>query len=208
MSAEGEPSGNPMHLTIHTDPHAPVDNRCGATTRAGGSCKNPMGFKTDHFGQGRCYLHGGVSGRVTHGRYSKIKRPRIAELVKAFEADPDPTNLLSDLALLRALTMDFIERYDETTEALLAWHSSFGRQDRPQKPQQVMDLADAGGLLDKVGKMVDRIEKQATDVTQHPEFWRITREMGRHVIANVPDDEARQRILAGWRSIVRPGAKE
>lgn len=34
---------------------------CGAKTRKGTPCKNPAGFRTDHLGEGRCYLHGGLS---------------------------------------------------------------------------------------------------------------------------------------------------
>lgn len=34
---------------------------CGAKTRKKTLCKNPAGFRTPHFGQGRCYLHGGLS---------------------------------------------------------------------------------------------------------------------------------------------------
>lgn len=35
--------------------------KCGAKTRSGSPCKNPAGFRTDHLGEGRCYLHGGKS---------------------------------------------------------------------------------------------------------------------------------------------------
>lgn len=41
------------------EPHAP--NICGAKTRQGTMCKNPAGFRTPHFGTGRCFLHGGLS---------------------------------------------------------------------------------------------------------------------------------------------------
>jgi uncharacterized protein YjcR len=42
-----------------SEPHAP--NICGARTRQGTMCKNPAGFRTPHFGTGRCFLHGGLS---------------------------------------------------------------------------------------------------------------------------------------------------
>lgn len=53
-------------------PHAP--NICGAKTRQGTMCKNPAGFRTPHFGTGRCFLHGGLStgGR---GLYA-LRRPK------------------------------------------------------------------------------------------------------------------------------------
>jgi len=30
-------------------------------------CSNPQGFRTDHFGDGRCYLHGGAATSVNEG---------------------------------------------------------------------------------------------------------------------------------------------
>lgn len=54
-------------------PHAP--NICGAKTRQGTMCKNPAGFRTPHFGTGRCFLHGGLStgGRGKGGPYGNKK---------------------------------------------------------------------------------------------------------------------------------------
>lgn len=97
---------------------------CGAKTRAGGTCKNAAGFKTDHVGESKCFLHGGKTP-IKHGRYSTINRPRIKELLETFKADDDPLGLLPEIELLRALVLDFIERHDEHTEALLAWHASY-----------------------------------------------------------------------------------
>jgi hypothetical protein len=86
--------------------------------------------RTDHVGQGKCWLHGGRTP-IKHGRYSKINRARIRELIAQHEADPDPLNVLPEIAALRALFQEFIERYDEHTEALLAWHASFQLTRRP-----------------------------------------------------------------------------
>jgi len=82
------------------------------------------GWGTDHLGQGRCKLHGGATP-IKHGRYSLIRRDGIRELIEQHEKDPDPLNILPELAAARALFQDFIERYDENTEALLAWHASY-----------------------------------------------------------------------------------
>jgi hypothetical protein len=99
--------------------------KCGATNRHGKACQHPAGWGTNHPGEGRCKNHGG-STQIAHGRYSSINRPRIRDLLERHQADPDPLNLLPELALLRALIGDFIERYDAQTEALIAWHASFG----------------------------------------------------------------------------------
>lgn len=66
----------------------PEDEKCGAKIRDHrvpddwnqdtGYCANRAGFRTDHVGDGRCYLHGGVvkedDGRgrpIEHGMYAK-----------------------------------------------------------------------------------------------------------------------------------------
>lgn len=101
-------------------------SQCGAKTKAGKPCTQPSGWGTSHPGTGRCKLHGGNAGRpVTHGRYSAVQRPRIKALLAEFEKDEDPLNLVPELHLLRSLILDFVERYDEQTEALIAWHASF-----------------------------------------------------------------------------------
>lgn len=46
-------------------------------------------------------------------------------------ADPDPLNLLPEIAALRALFQDYIERYQVLTEALLAWHADWQLRRRP-----------------------------------------------------------------------------
>lgn len=97
---------------------------CGGKKRGGGFCTRPAGWGTDHVGQGRCKLHAG-STPIKHGRYSTVKRPRIRELLDAFDNDPDPLDIAPEIKLLRALILDYIERYDEQTDALLAWHASF-----------------------------------------------------------------------------------
>jgi hypothetical protein len=102
---------------------------CGAKTRnpmaQGPFCRQPAGKNTDHLGTGRCWLHGGISGSLTHGRYSQVKTERIDKLVQEFIDDPNPLNTGPEIAMARALLTDYINRYDLYTEALLAWYQSF-----------------------------------------------------------------------------------
>lgn len=90
-------------------------------------CRHRAGHGTEHVGVGRCKGHGGGSDdRIIHGqdrRYTFPTTKRIAALVEQFENDPAPLNLLPELALLRAIVVDFIERYDVITAALIAWHA-------------------------------------------------------------------------------------
>jgi hypothetical protein len=117
---------------------------CGAKTRSGEPCtQKPMP-------NGRCKMHGGMStGRpVTHGRYAKINRPRVADLLEQNRQDANPLDITEELHLLRALVIDYVERYDEQTEALIAWHSSFSDEYRKayemwrEKTLRIMESGD------------------------------------------------------------------
>lgn len=108
---------------------------CGASKRQGeGTCTRPAGWGTDHVGAGRCKLHGGLSP-VRSGRYSTVKREGLRDLIATHEADPDPLNILPELGAARALFQDFIERYDEWRDAVVAWHASFGDEYRDARKE-------------------------------------------------------------------------
>jgi hypothetical protein len=93
-------------------------------------CRHRAGWRTDHPGTGRCTLHGG-STPIRHGIYSKIHHERLADLVREAEQKQDPLDTLGELALARALVVDFINRHEQYTEALLAWYASFSKTARP-----------------------------------------------------------------------------
>src|SRR5262249_45569095 len=132
--------------------------KCGAKTkRRDGSCTKSAGWRTDHPGVGKCYLHGGATP-IKSGRYSKTKRESLRERIEAVRADPDPLNLEPEVALLRALVEDLIERWDEVFGpggALIAWHNSFGSEKESPKPRQLPDFSSISQLVDRVGAMVD-----------------------------------------------------
>lgn len=113
----------PLPLLI-PHPDRPDRHICGSPkpNQPGKICLNPAGARTTHLGEGRCWRHGGMSP-VKTGRWSYLKKPTIRKLAEAHAADPDPLNMLEDLALARAIAEDYINRYDENAKALLAWHS-------------------------------------------------------------------------------------
>jgi hypothetical protein len=200
--------------------HPPKLPLCQWTNRKGGPCKKPAGWRTDHPGKGNCRFHGGATP-MTHGRYSKLKPPRYQELYDQFVNDPDPLDLLPELAHARAIFVDFIARYQETRDALLAWHASFGKPQPEAKPRHVLDLSDARHSLLVIAKIVDTIERIRATVGRN-DLLRIMGEMGHVVEVNVatlvvqmtamlPEDlrekvavaveEKRKAIEAGWLSI-------
>lgn len=98
------------------------------------TCTRRAGHGTRHLGTGPCKFHGGKHQLVTHGggRYQgALLKGRIVDLIKLFEEDPDPLNLLPELAAARALFTDFINRYEEFSEALIGWWASWDVLKKP-----------------------------------------------------------------------------
>lgn len=69
---------------------------CGARTRKGTICRNPQGFRTPHFGQGRCYLHGGLSTGPPKGNKNAVKTGEY-EAIWLDVLDPDEQRLYHEI---------------------------------------------------------------------------------------------------------------
>lgn len=106
---------------------------CGREKRGSGGelCTQPAGHRTDHQGEGACWLHGGGTP-IQHGLYSGVRRARVAELIAEFEgvSEAEALRTFPELAAARALFVEWVERYDEATEALLAWYESYSATQR------------------------------------------------------------------------------
>lgn len=178
---------------------------CGARNRSGGRCKKQAGWGTDHVGEGRCRLHGGATP-IKHGRYSKVSRPRIRELLVELDKDPDPLNLVPEAQLIRALAMDFAERYEDLVEALLAWNLAEQRQaeeeERTPRPQRLPSLHELTGVVEAASRVVERIlrHRKETAITLET-FNRVMRQMGVVVARHVTDAKALASIEREWLSI-------
>lgn len=152
---------NPMKPSTAVAVHAPT---CGARTRGTGVCRNQPGFKTDHLGQGKCYLHGGATP-IKHGRYSSIQRQELRVLIEHHEADPNPLDILPELAAARALFQNFIERYDAWRDALIAWHQSYKATARPISEERILHIASVLTEFEIVIRDADELtDKQADDL--------------------------------------------
>lgn len=76
-----------------------------------------------------------------HGRYSNIKSERLLKALEAVRAEQgDVLDLTPDVEMLRALFVDFIERYDENTTALLAWYESYELRRLPPSERMLLAL--------------------------------------------------------------------
>lgn len=148
-----------MTLPIPAEPHDTVDeSKCGRTAKqTGRPCERPAGWGTATPGFGPCKLHGGRS-LVKHGRYSKTKRKALAKEAARLVADPDPLNLLQELAMARALFQDYLNRNEKTD----------------------IDVSDAMEHVEAISRIVKRIEDiRAQDAISRPELIRVMTEMGR-----------------------------
>lgn len=99
------------------------ERHCGARTKAGTPCTHPKGFRTNHLGSGRCYLHGGkstgprtVDGKQrsrmnakTHGLYGQILSGNAATRYRK-TLEHDPASILQDsFYLIHAKVMGVLE---------------------------------------------------------------------------------------------------
>lgn len=170
---------------------------CGAQKRSGeGMCHQPAGWGTDHPGKGRCKFHGGATP-VKHGRYSKIERDEISELIAEFEDEDDPLDIMPELAASRALLTDFIERYDTFKTAVIQWY-----EDNDEKPKQILDISDGIRFLEKVTKMAHRERRlQQENAVSRDELKRVLVEMARTVETEIDDQDTINRIKDQWSNI-------
>ena len=122
---------------------------CGAKTRGGGSCGQRAGWGTSHVGIGRCKLHGGKTPIKT-GRYSLVHRQSLAAKAQKFLDDPAPSELGSELALMRALLQDYLERYADGVKMPAA------------------EIERVFGMIETITKLVERATKilNTTALTQ------------------------------------------
>jgi hypothetical protein len=81
-----------------------------------------------------CRVHGARGGHpITTGRYSKILRGKVAEKLNLLESG-DPTDLLPELQIQRALFSEYLSRFDEYVmltandiQRLVNWSEAIGR---------------------------------------------------------------------------------
>lgn len=167
--------------------------RCGALNRQGEPCRNRAGKGTSHLGLGRCRNHGGVS-QVLHGqraRTAALRRhyattsPDLRELIAECQSDPDPLNVLHEIAVLRALIYRAIEQTD-------AGHSPKGRPFERLIPD----------LVERLSRIVSRVEKaRARRSISEEELVVLFRRVALIVKHHVRDSDTLAAIAQDWESL-------
>lgn len=92
---------------------------------------------------GRCRMHGGKSegAPITTGRYSLKHRASLETKAKQFLEATAPGDLTGELALMRTLLQDYLDRFPDTV------------------PLSLSDIESIYRMLDGIGRTVERIAK-------------------------------------------------
>lgn len=163
---------------------------CGAKAKQSGlPCKKPAGYGTNHVGQGRCKFHGGCNP-IKHGLYSTIKNEKLRQHIELIEqSGADPMDLMPEVKLMRAMMWEFVNRYE-------------GIQ------LSGSDLELASNLMDKAGRMIERIHKikQTSAVTWEAVQILIER-MGMVLTKHIKDHDLIEAITHDWNDIEVPLAQ-
>lgn len=103
----------------HLPKKAP-DKYCNGRTpkTATGYCGNVAGFKTQHVGKGRCYLHGGASNGapIKTGLYSKVLTHTVKEKLADIQSNPQFVRLWDELAVSKLLLGEVIGQLTNSLE--------------------------------------------------------------------------------------------
>jgi predicted signal transduction protein with EAL and GGDEF domain len=136
----------------------------------------------------------------THGRYSMIQHEGLQEKLGQLEAlEQDVMDLSPEVQLLRTLVIDYVERYEAFSEALIAWHADSGKTSKPRK---VMDITDAGNLIEKISRTVHRIHQiHSTGSITLDTFKRVVESMGLIVASHVQEKQVLDSIEQEWSSL-------
>ena len=161
-------------------------SQCGAKTRGGSPCGRLA------MPNGRCDMHGGKSpgGPIRHGRYSLTHRQALADKVERFLDDPAPGDLTAELALLRALLQEYLERFTE--------HQALRAED-------IQFLA---GLIREVGAMVERVARILNQsALTAAEVQYLTARVADLVVQYIAEPDAQHGFLDELRAAVGPGRR-
>jgi hypothetical protein len=150
-------------------------DRCGAKTRAGGTCKRwPL------HGRKRCRLHGGLTPRGPDsanwktGLHSKHVPANLQGLLEDAARDPHLADTRPDLVRVTAL--------------LLHWLKNSGDSLTPDAVRSFLDLTDARL---RVLTFQDRLRRQADDTLTVAQFHRLAMVMIDSVRSHAGEDAAR-----------------
>src|SRR5262249_31296568 len=140
------------------------------------------------------------------GRYSTFEDQEFSARVAEFEADPNPLNLLPDVALLRAFLVDMVDNWQSIfgpEGSLTLWNEAQREGDdlkqKPLKLRQIPDFSAISTLVVKVGDMVEKIQRQrartAVPLDRHNQLMELVGEgLEQALILNRIEEEIAKQI--------------
>jgi hypothetical protein len=182
---------------------------CGAQLRKkpGRYCRQPKGYKTPHVGEGRCWLHGGLTP-IKSGLHSMVKHGRLKDLISQYEATGQQIlDLEPEAKLMKAIIVDFVNRYDDFTDQLETWYNAIDEDRRAEKlppvPRKFPSLEDAASIIEVLSRIVERIHKMTRDGSITLDVFRtLMSSMGTVVASVIEDEEQLKKIEEGWSQIM------
>jgi hypothetical protein len=130
------------------------DAKCNAR-HGKGYCGMPSGFRTDHPGKGRCWLHGGSAGRpIVHGLYSEKLKSKLKDDYEKSITDPSLIDLYNELAFTKVMMSNFIERISERLEEGINIWVSYSEKGTPIVSPEAKVLIK---MMDTISKLYSRI---------------------------------------------------
>lgn len=180
----------------------PEDENCGAEVRPytvpddwdqdKGYCENKAGFRTDHVGDGRCYLHGGGSKTANEGNNYAEKHGLYADRQNYYKNRPS-----AEQAWIDAVIESLIDDAPFGTENFAKMQMLRNIAIDMHKLQNANDFIDKAGLVeeDKVvgyadnGKPIKEDQENPINITYDRLNRTMTRQMKELGILDDPDSQ-------------------
>jgi hypothetical protein len=137
-----------------------------------------------------------------------IKQGRLRDTLDEMEKiEHDLMDLSPEIKMIRALVIDFINRYDDFVDHLESWYNALDAkrkdQELPPVPRRIPTLEDAGQLLEAITRMVERMHKITREGSISLDVFRgLMGQMGVIVAREVADSKTLDRIEQGWAEIM------
>ena len=166
---------------------------CGAKKRGSGdpgsTCNNTAGFKTDHVGEGRCFLHGGAKGSgrpIIHGRRSKKLKSLRQEIDEA-KRDPELLDVTEQIALLKVILNRQIERQDDYDEAYAGSVSEWLDRIETGDWEAEEPPVPAGFISGETVRLLVQVQKTAFDMRYQKRYSVSIEEVG-HIVLGIAEE--------------------
>ncbi len=196
MTVEIGKDGKPVEAAVMVDSWG--GPACGRIAADGSMCRMSAGYGTPHLGDGPCKWHDKELVVPTSGRYRHIKRKELRTLIEEHERDPQPLDMLPDLAAGRALFETYIDQHEQRWAALMAWYEA-GGEEAGRPPDAPPAIGEARKMLAVIAKLTKTAHDiQAEGSISKSDFVRLMFELGRSIERHVSNKAQKKAIRKDW----------